>query len=223
MNSRHPFTSWEALAESLVAAAFRLYQRNMLASCDGNLSLKLDEDTILITPSGKPKAYLSPEDMAGLHVSGETLWGHPSGEKSIHLEIYRRCPKARAVIHAHPPYAIAWSIAHPELSELPATGMSEVILAMGSIPIVPYARPTTNDMGSALRPYLPESRAMILARHGGLTWGESLEEALNAMERLEHSSQILAYAKQLGGLTHLPAEEIAALKKMRRDFGDRIL
>src|SRR5581483_2454180 len=122
----------------------------------------------------------------------------------MHLEVYRSCPKAKAVVHAHPPTAIAWTIAHPEMKMLPSDCMSELILAVGDLPVVPYARPGTLNMGEVLRPYLPGSRVMILARHGALSWGEDLDEAYNGMERLEHTALILKSAWELGGLTALP-------------------
>ncbi len=141
----------------------------------------------------------------------------------MHLEVYRRCPAARAVIHAHPPTAVAWTVAQPNLKELPSECLSEVILATGSIPIAPYARPGTQNMGDVLVPFLPQHRALILARHGALTWGEDLEEAYRGMERIEHSAQTLKLAHDLGGLTTLPEGEIKYLKELRKKLGDTLL
>ncbi len=141
----------------------------------------------------------------------------------MHLEVFRACTEAVAIVHAHPPTAIAWSISHPQLNELPFDSLPEVILAVGKIPIVPYARPSTQNMGDCLKPYLPQSRVMILARHGGLSWGESLIEAYNGMERMEHASQILMSSKVLGRLSKLPPDEVDALKTMRNRSGNRTL
>jgi L-fuculose-phosphate aldolase len=141
----------------------------------------------------------------------------------MHLEVYKQCPEAVAVVHAHPPTAIAWSVAFPDLKELPANCLSEVILATGSIPFVPYARPGQLEMGTHLIPFLPQHRALILARHGALTWGQSLDEAWMGMERIEHSAQILAEAQKLGGLSELPESEVFALKEMRQKLGPKLL
>ena len=141
--------------------------------------------------------------------------GNPSGERLMHLEIYRRCPEARCVVHAHPPTAVAWSLARPEWTVLPADALPEVILAAGRIPIAPYARPGTLAMGEVLAPLLPEHRLMILARHGALCWGESLEEAVGGIERLEHVCTMLKLAHDLGGARPLPTDEIEALRRMR--------
>lgn len=209
--------------QQMILGSRRLYDRGMLASADGNLSYRLSDERIVITPSGVAKAFIKVEDICVIDLKGRVLEGKPSGEMSMHLEVYRKVKKARAVVHAHPPYAVAWSISHPQLSELPGNCLSEIILAVGCIPIVPYARPTTMGMGEVLGSFLPHHRLMILSRHGGLSWGEDLDEAVNGMERLEHSAQILALAKQMGGLSFLPAEEVEALREMRRGIGERTL
>lgn len=209
--------------QQILLGSRRLYDRGMLAAADGNLSYRLSDERIVITPSGVAKAFIKAEDLCIIDLQGRILEGKPSGEMSMHLEVYRQVKKAKAVVHAHPPYAVAWSISHPQLSELPSDCLSEIILAVGSIPIVPYARPTTVGMGEVLGSFLPHHRLMILSRHGGLSWGEDLDEAVNGMERLEHSAQILALAKQMGGLSFLPTEEVEALREMRRGIGERTL
>ncbi len=209
--------------EEILKVSKRLYARNMLSAADGNISYRIDDETILMTPSGRAKAFIELKDIAVLNLKGDVLSGTPSSERSMHLAIYQNCPKAKAIVHAHPPHAIAWSVARPDLSELPAECLSEVILAAGRIPIVPFARPTTANMGDSLLPFLPQSRALILARHGAVTWGEDFDEATNGMERIENSAEILAIAHKLGGLTPLPEEEIVFLRRMRARFGERLL
>jgi L-fuculose-phosphate aldolase len=212
-----------AIREAIVAACRRLYDRNCLAAADGNISVRLSQDRILITPSGVAKAFMNPADMAVINLNGDILEGTPSGERLMHLAVYRHCPKAAAVVHAHPPHAIAWSISTPRLAELPNDVLSEVVLAAGRIPIVPYARPGTADMGENLVPFLPAHRALILERHGAVAWGESLAEAAGGLERVEHSAQILWLARTLGPLRHLDPEEFRALAKMRSGLGEKLL
>ena len=213
----------ETICKEIIACAKRLYARNLLAAADGNISYRVDDDHILMTPTGVSKADLQANEMAILKLNGEIVKGHPSSERSMHLTIYKHCPKARAVVHAHPPRAIAWTIAKPHLNALPNGAMSELILSAGNIPIAPYARPGTEKMGEVLQPYLPKHRIIILLRHGALTWGESLKEATLGMERLEHTCEILSYADALGGITHLSADEIQALQVLRETLGERIL
>ncbi len=201
----------------------RLNEKNMLAAADGNISYRVSDDRILITPTAINKSVLLIEQMSIINIKNEVLRGAPSTERLMHLEVYRKCPKARAVVHAHPPTAIAWSIAHPQLTELPCEGLPEVILAVGGVPIVPYARPGTMEMGFNLHPYLPLHRVMVLSRHGGLSWGEDLQEAYDGMERLEHSAHILKLSKELGGITNMQSDEIEALRVIRAQSGGRTL
>ncbi len=200
-----------------------LYDKNLLASADGNVSYRISDKEILITPSGLPMAFLKPEDICVIDLDGNTISGKPSSERLMHLQVFKTCPAAKAVMHAHPPYPVAWSIAYPDSKELPNTCLAEVILGTGRIPIVPFARPSTQDMGDQLLPFLPECRVMILSRHGGLTWGESIREAWMGMERLDHSAQMLYLADTMNGLSHLPQSEIDALKEMRKTIAPKTL
>lgn len=211
------------IADQILELCRHLHQRQLLAAADGNLSYRLSNQEIIITPAGLNKARLRREDLAWITLEGEILSGKPSSERLMHLEIYRRVPEARAVVHAHPPTAIAWSLARPDLKELPTEALPEVILAAGRIPIVPYARPGTLEMGTHLHPFLPECRLLILARHGAVCWGESLEEAVNGIERLEQVAHILKLADEMGGAIPLPRAEIRALRELRQQLGLRIL
>ncbi len=201
----------------------RLHQRNLLAAADGNVSFRISDKEILFTPSGLNKARITEKDIAVVTLDNQIVSGNPSGERLMHLEVYSKCPKAKAVVHAHPPTAIAFTVAKPEWNELPAKCLSEVILALGSVPIAKYARPGTIEMGTELAPFLPGRRVILLARHGAISWGEDLEEAYNGMERLEHISQILQSALSMGSLTELPEEEIQVLQEMRKKLGERTL
>lgn len=210
-------------ADHILEICKRLHNRNMLAAADGNISVRLKNNQIMITPSGVAKAFMGADAMAIMDLDGNSVQGQPSSEKLMHLEVFKNCPKAVCVVHAHPVTATAWSIAKPDLQQLPAEALSEVILATGGIPIVPYARPGTLDMGSVLKEYLPHHRALILRRHGALAWGESIEEAYRGMERIEHSAQVLMAAHMMGGVTHLPPEEIKYLHEMRKKIGEVLL
>lgn len=213
----------EALLQSILSGCRRLHAQGLLAAADGNLSARLPDGRIAITPRGVPKAELRIEDFAFLDLDGRILGGNPSSERLMHLAVYRAVPEAKAVVHAHPITAIAWSLARPELEELPSDALPEVIVAAGRIPIVPMALPGTEAMGSQLLPFLPAHRLMILARHGGLAWGESVTEALGAMERLEQVAKILLIAEQLGGAKPLPTADLAELRALRAHLGPKIL
>ncbi|MFZ4513140.1 MAG: class II aldolase/adducin family protein [Geothrix sp.] len=213
----------DTLLDALLDAGRRLHAAGLLAASDGNLSVRLPNGLIAMTPSGVPKARLRREDLAHLTLAGEIVAGRPSSERAMHLAIYRAVPEARAVVHAHPPTAIAWTLARPELQELPSDGLPEVILAAGRIPIVPMAMPGTEAMGTHLLPYLPAHRLLLLARHGGLCWGESMDEAAGGLERLEQVAEILWKAETLGGAKPLPPADLAELRALRAKLGPRVI
>jgi L-fuculose-phosphate aldolase len=210
------------ILQSLCEACRRLHDRNLLAAGDGNLSARLPDGRIAMTPAGVAKAWITPGDFAFLAPDGTILQGQPSSERLMHLAIYAACPEAMVVVHAHPPTAVAWTLARPDLQAMPAESLPEVILSAGAIPIVPYARPGTAALGEALKPFLPAHRLLVLARHGAVCWGEDLAEAAGGIERLEHVAQILKAAVELGGLSPLSGEELAALRRLRAELGPRI-
>jgi L-fuculose-phosphate aldolase len=203
-------------------ACARLHGRGLLAAADGNVCVRLPDDTVLLTPAGVSKARLPPGSLARVGLDGRIFEGRPSTERAMHLAVYRACAEARVVVHAHPPTAIAWTLARPGLAELPTESLPELLLAAGSVPIVPYARPGTEEMGTVLLPFLPAHRLLHLSRHGALAWGESMEEAVNGIERVEHSAVILKAAEELGGLTPLPPLELEALRALRARIGPRL-
>jgi L-fuculose-phosphate aldolase len=223
VNKRVGRTGSIDFAADILKVGRELHRQNLLAAADGNISVRLDKTKILITPRGTAKGSLTPGELAVMDIDGRVLTGDPSSERQMHLEIYRRCPLARAVVHAHPPTAIGWTLAKPALRELPAESLPEVILAAGRIPVVPYARPGSLDMARGLAPFLPQCRALILARHGAVCWGETLDEAYRGIERIEHCARILATAVALGGFSSLPKKEVAALRALRAQIGERLL
>lgn len=211
------------IRENIIKIATMLHHKNMLAACDGNISYRYDDNTILITPSGKPKFLLVEEDIAVIDMNGKVIKGKPSSEMLMHLEVYKMRADAKAVIHAHPPTAVAYSIAHPTAEEIPGKSFSELILAVGKLPIVPFQMPGSLEMGTALHPFIKNYKVMVLARHGALSFGEDLIEAYNGMERLEHSCEILLKAKSFGSVTELDEQTIDELYAMRKKIGDKTL
>ena len=215
----------------MIDLAKSLHERNLIAAADGNISYRVSDDEILITPSGLAKSRIEIQDIAVITLDNRIIKGKPSSERLMHLEVYKKCPQAKAIVHAHPPTAIAWSLAFPEMKELPYRSLPEAILAAGKIPIIPYARPGTVEMGTHLLNFLPQNRLMILARHGALCWGEDLEEAYRGIERVEHVSQILKSARELlltassenskrsMELPELPEQELEELFKLREKIG----
>ena len=207
------------IRNEIVTISKYLHDRGYLVAADGNLSYRITDQRILITASKCNKSFMTTDDFAVIDIDGNVIEGSPSSELLLHANVYRTCEEAKCVIHAHPSVAIAWSIAKPDLAELPAEAMSEIIMGVGRIPIVPYARPCTKDLSDSVLPYVEDNKVMILARHGALSWGQTIMEAANGIERIENCAFILSQALNLGGLTYLPEEEIKALHKIRQKRG----
>ncbi|MCY4512089.1 MAG: class II aldolase/adducin family protein, partial [Bdellovibrionales bacterium] len=207
-----------SLLMDIIEVCRKLYQKNFLAGIDGNVSVYNQKNkTISITPSGVPKNCLNEEDLCSMSPEGAPLKGNPSSEKSMHLTVYREQKKARAVVHAHPPFAVSLSLSRPRWKTLPSV-LSETVIALGEIPIIPYACPGTEEMAQSLCPFLQTSRALILSRHGAVTWGEDLQSAYLTMECLEHSAQIIYLAETLGGSRLLNEKDLKQLLNLHSSF-----
>lgn len=209
------------MKKSIVEICRKLYEKNFLAGIDGNVSVyNQQDDAIFITPSGVSKTSLNEKDICSMGLTGESLEGNPSSEKNMHLVVYREQKKARAVVHAHPPYAVSLSVSRSRWKVLPPV-LSETVIALGDVPFVPYRPPGTKEMAEGLCPFLQKSRAFILSHHGAVTWGESLESAYLAMECLEHSAQIIYLAEALGGSRSLSQNDLKQLLKLHQSFESR--
>ena len=200
------------LKREMVAVCQALYQRQLLAAQDGNLSVR-DGENLLTTPSGVNKGFIREEDILTVDRSGQVLAGagQPTTELLLHLEVYRLRPEAGAVIHAHPPIATAFTIAGISLAE---SILPEVVLSLGAIPTAPYATTGTPEMAAAVRDLLPYYDAILLEQHGALTVGKNLWEAYNRMEKVEHAAWTVWLARQLGQARSLPPEEVAKLRQL---------
>jgi L-fuculose-phosphate aldolase len=214
----------ENIKNKIIEVCQRLHDRNLLAAADGNVSVKENDQTIWITPTGQTKAFMDNQELAQITQDNKIVSGKPSSERKLHLAIYRNCPTAKAVVHAHPPHAIAWSLAFGDMKELPYKSLPEVILATGKIPIVPYARPGSDEMGHSLLPFLPGHKILLMQKHGAVAWGETLDEAYRGIERVEHISYILKLAIELKNLKmnleELPEDEIKELFELRTQIGN---
>ena len=187
----------------------KLYESKLIAGSDGNISEKKGNN-IIITPSGVNKSEIKSKDLCLINNKGVGLKGRASSEKHMHLTIYKYQKKALAVVHAHPPSAIALSLARPHWKLLPQA-LPEIVIALGQVPFVPYVQPGTKQMGEGLKNFVKKSKALILSHHGAVVWGESLEEAYSIMEQLEHSCKILCLSESIGKTKILSKKEINKL------------
>ena len=204
------------VAAAIVAAGRRLHERRILASYEGNLSVKVGSDRLLTTATGKHKGRLLDADLVLVDLSGEPLsGGTPSSELKLHLAIYEERPEVRAVVHAHPPIATGYAVAGKQ----PPTALAEMVTFLGCIPVAPYGTPSTTALANSVRAPIRDFDVVLLANHGAVTVGASLEEAEERMVQLEHFAQIALVAHLLGGPRHFSREEIEELSGLRQAAG----
>lgn len=205
-----PFT----IRKSLVDTGTRLYERGMLAGTDGNLSVRLDDDRIMVTPSGLPKGFMKPDDQVIVDSRGKAIQGNhkPTSELAMHLAVYRERPEIRACVHSHAPYSTAFAVAGIPLGR---DILPEVVIFVGDVPLTDYAPPGTDAVPKALEPHLANANAFLLRNHGLLTIGRSLDEAWQRHETVEHLARIIHLARLLGNVDSIPSEDFQRLEKMR--------
>jgi L-fuculose-phosphate aldolase len=208
----------QIIADEIVVIGRRLYDKGFVASNDGNISVRLTNDRVLITPSGVSKGFMKPADFIITDLNGQIISGDkkPSSELQMHLTVYQERPDITAVCHAHTPYATAFAVAGISIDE-PA--LTEVVVSLGSIPLVPFGVTGTPELSNNLRPYIKNHNAFLLANHGALAIGKDLLTAYYNLETLEHTAHILFLARQLGGAKTFTAEQIEKLIERRDDFG----
>jgi L-fuculose-phosphate aldolase len=194
----------------LAAAGRRLDRLGFVPATDGNLSVRIAPDRLLVTPSGRSKGDLGEADFLVTDLDGRVVEGsgHPSSELPMHLAVYRRRPDVGAVVHAHPPTASGFSVAGVDLTQ---PLLPEILLTVGPVPLTRYATPGTGEIPLSVAPFLDRHDAFLLANHGVLTLGRDLSEALHRMERVEHLARVALVARLLGGGRELTAEQISGL------------
>lgn len=186
-----------------------LYDRHLTVSAGGNMSVRLGEDEILITPSGVNKGLISGDDLVKMDMDGNVIsGGKPSIEHKFHIGIYKENPETNAVIHCHPLYCLALAVKGEDIKSCLTP---EGVLLLDQVPTVRYETPGSQELVDAVMEYADAS-AMLMAKHGAITQGRTLEEAFNRMEELEFQAHLQILA---GDAAELPVEEVVKLRGMR--------
>jgi len=206
------------LRADIVEVGRRMYARGYTASNDGNISVRLGADRLLMTPKSVCKGFMTPDMMCITDLEGRKLQGErdPSSEMLMHLEVYRQRPDVQAVVHAHPPTATGFAVAGIPLDR---AVLAEVLTTLGSIPIAEYATPSTKELPEAVRKYIKAHDGMLLANHGALTVGADLFGAYFKMETIEHFAKISLVARLLGRENLISREEVLRLQELRGSYG----
>ncbi len=203
------------LRRALVRAGRELARQGMMAGASGNLSARLSANEVLITPSGVAKGRLRPGDLLVVDLQGNAVRGEgrPSSETALHLAIYRKFPRAGAVVHAHPVKATALAAAH---RPIPVETLPEALFALGDIPLVPYISPASPALGEAVAAALEEADGALLLNHGAVTVGRTVDAARGKMEVLEFLAETAIQTHLLGGAVPLPQAEVDRLRSIWR-------
>lgn len=198
----------------------RIYDRNMAAANDGNISVKLNENEWLCTPTGVSKGFMTPDFICKVDASGNVVEFNgnyrPSSEIKMHMRVYEKRPDVTAVVHAHPAYATSFAIAGIPLTQ---PIMPEAVIYLGCVPIAEYGLPSTMEIPDSLEKYLAHYDAVLLENHGALTWGSDLVNAYHKMESLEFYAELLYRAKMLGGPKEFDKKEVVRLYELRKQMG----
>ena len=195
----------------IIAVCRRLDQLGFVPATDGNVSARIGRDEILITPSMVAKGSLSLEQLLVVGMDGKVRRGEgkPSSEMKMHLTAYWLRPDVNAIVHAHPPVATGFAAARLGLTE---PILPEAVLTLGPVPLAQYATPSTDEVAKSIEKLIIMHNALLLANHGVLTVGSTLDEAMERMERVEHLAKVTLVAALLGGAKTLSASDIAKIK-----------
>jgi L-fuculose-phosphate aldolase len=196
--------------KEIIRVCRKLDALGFVPATDGNVSVRLDDKRILITPSMLRKgdireSQLLVTDMAGRVLAGK---GKPSSEIKMHLYVYKMRPDVMAIVHAHPPFATAFAAAGLDLK---APLLPEVVLTVGPVPLASYATPSTEEVPRSIAKLIRKHQALLLANHGVLALGKDLDEALQRMERVEHLAKISFWARLLKRPSYLNKNQLRAL------------
>jgi len=192
-----------------------MYAKGYVVASEGNMSIRMGANKILITPSGKNKGMLKEKDLVVVTLNGKRISGSlkPSSELLMHLFVYQKRKDVNAVVHAHPPYSLAFASAHLPLAQ---NLLPEVIMFLGEIPLAAYATPSTEEVPKSLSSFIEKHNTFLLENHGVLTLGKDIDEAYSRLEMVEHLAKVNLLCRILGKTEELSKESLDKLKKLKR-------
>lgn len=208
--------------EEIARCSRLLWERGWVANHDGNITVRLDDGRLLVTPTAVSKRLIGPDNVLVLGPDGKLLEGQripakPFGELHLHLRCYKERPDVKCVVHAHPPTATGFAVAGLALT---TPVIAEAVVSLGpGAPLVPYARPGTPAAEDGLASVLVDADAALLANHGVLAVGTDVEQAYLRLELVEHLAKIQLAARSIGRVNSLPDGEYAALLEKRTAAG----
>jgi L-fuculose-phosphate aldolase len=196
----------------------RIYNRGFAAANDGNISYRIGENEVLCTPTMHCKGFLTPDDICTVDMDGNQLAGRKkrSSEVLLHLTIMKERPEIKSVVHCHPPHATAFAVAR---EPIPQCVLPEVEVFLGDVPITQYETPGGQKFADTVLPFVKHSNVIILANHGTVSFGETVERAYWWTEILDSYCRILMLAKDLGRVNYLSQEKSQELLDLKKAWG----
>lgn len=196
----------------------RIYAKDFASANDGNITVRVGENEVLCTPTMHSKGFLKPEDIATVDMTGKQIAGDKkrSSEALLHIEIYKNRPDLKSVVHCHPPHATAFAIAH---EAIPQCVLPEVEVFLGDVPITKYETPGGQEFANTIIPFVKKTNIIILANHGTVSYGESVERAYWWTEILDAYCRMLMLAKSLGPIQYFTEEKERDLLKLKQNWG----
>ncbi|MBL6831214.1 MAG: class II aldolase/adducin family protein [Pirellulales bacterium] len=206
------------LKEEICDIGRRIYNKGFAAGNDGNISFRLGPNEVLCTPTQICKGFMKPSDLCIVDMEGKQLAGHRkrSSEVLLHLTIMKERPDVKSVVHCHPPHATAFAVAR---EPIPQCVLPEVEVFLGDVPITRYETPGGQKFADTVKPFVQKSSVVILANHGTVSFGESVEKAYWWTEILDAYCRILMLAKDLGRVTYLSKDETQELLDLKKQWG----
>ncbi len=203
--------------DRLVATGKSLFDRGLTFGSTGNLSVRLGDGSWLMTPTNASLGALDPERLSKLDADGRHVGGDaPTKEAFLHVEMYRQRPDAGAVVHLHSTHSVAVSaLADVDPQDVLPPITAYYVMRVGTLPLVPYYPPGDMALAGAVSAFASKHHAMLLANHGPVVAGTSLEAATYATEELEETARLFLLLRGQAIRTLTP-EQVADL---RRRFG----
>jgi len=209
----------EALRVEIVRVGRKLWERQYVDGNGGNISVRLGSRYVLCTPTLMSKADLEPADICLSDLAGNILVGGRArtSELLLHLEIYKANPRARAVVHCHPPHATAFAVA----GQTPPNGyISEYEIFVGPAALAPYETPGTQAFAETVLPFAERHNTILLANHGIVCWSDTATHAEWLVEVVDTYCRTLLIARQIGEpLVPIPPEKIQEILALKRRMG----
>lgn len=210
--------SLNQLKEEICDIGRRIYNKGFAAGNDGNISFRLGPDAVLCTPTMISKGFMKPSDLCIVDMDGNQIAGtrKRSSEILLHLTILKDRPDINSVVHCHPPHATAFAVAR---EPIPQCVLPEVEVFLGDVPITRYETPGGQKFADTVKPFVKQSNVVILANHGTVSFGETVEKAYWWTEILDAYCRILMLAKDLGRVTFLSKQETKELLDLKQKWG----